>query len=256
MSFESWRAYWDFAREMTRERRYVRSDKADAFLNEVAVTSPSRMRRMKKGSILWRAQPGHSWRYEEQIGDEVPSAFPKERMKPLKDRAREGRVNPKGVPCLYLATTEDTAIAEVRPAVGSYVSAAQFQVSRDLQLMDCSVRAEGMSFYFEEPGEAEREEAVWNYIDRAFAEPTQPSEDIADYVPTQVLAELFRTQGCDGVAYKSSLGSGHNIALFDLDTAELVNCGLYQVRGLTLDYSECDNRYFVTKRPKRSPSRD
>jgi hypothetical protein len=251
MSFRSWRDYWDFAHEITREQRYIRSEKANAFLDEVAATSPSRIRELKKDVILWRAQLGHGWRHESQIDEEVPGAFPEERMKPLPDRAREGRVNAKGVPCLYLATTEDTAIAEVRPAVGSYVSTAQFEVTRDLKIMDCSVNAEGMSLYFEEPSEAEREKAVWNYIDRAFAEPTQPSEEVAEYVPTQVLAELFRTQGCDGVAYKSSLGKGYNVALFDLSAAELINCALYQVRGLTLDYGECDYRYFVGKRFKK-----
>jgi hypothetical protein len=131
------------------------------------------------------------------------------------------------------------------------VSGAQFETVNDLQIMDCSVRAEGLSFYLEEPDEAEREKAVWNYIDRAFAEPTQPSEDVADYVPTQVLAELFRSQGCDGVAYKSSLGKGYNVALFDLNSAELINCALYQVRGVTFDYGQCDNRYFVRKSLKK-----
>jgi hypothetical protein len=32
-------------------------------------------------------------------------AHPLERMKPLKDRAQEGRVNPKGIPCLYAANS-------------------------------------------------------------------------------------------------------------------------------------------------------
>jgi hypothetical protein len=105
MPFESWRDYWDFARETARERRFIRSDRADTFLNEVAATSPSRIRQLKKGTVLWRAQLGHGWRRESQIDDEVPSAFDRERMKPQKDRAKEGRVNAKGVPCLYLATT-------------------------------------------------------------------------------------------------------------------------------------------------------
>jgi len=37
-------------------------------------------------------------------------------MKPLRDRAYEGRVNPKGVPCLYLATDPETAM--MRLALG------------------------------------------------------------------------------------------------------------------------------------------
>src|ERR1039458_6332974 len=36
-------------------------------------------------------------------------------MKPKPEKAKEGRVNPKGIPCLHLATHEDTAMSEVRP---------------------------------------------------------------------------------------------------------------------------------------------
>ncbi len=38
----------------------------------------------------------------------------------------------------------------------------------------------------------------------------------------RVKAGITRS-GFDGVAYRSSLGGGHNIALFDLACAELVN---------------------------------
>jgi len=74
------------------------------------------------------------------------------------------------------------------------------------------------------------------------------SDDTAEYVATQILAELFRREGYDGVAYKSAFGErGFNIALFDLEAAELLNCGLYKVDTLNYRFSEADNPYFVTK---------
>lgn len=83
-------------------------------------------------------------------------------MKPLPHSAREGRVNPKGIPCLYLADDKDTAMAEIRPWVGSYISVGQFKTLRNLNLVDCSVKhAQGLTFYHTEPAPAEREEAVW-----------------------------------------------------------------------------------------------
>lgn len=42
----------------------------------------------------------------------------------------------------------------------------------------------------------------------------------SDYVPTQIIAELIKSLGYDGIAYKSSLANGHNIALFDLESAK------------------------------------
>jgi RES domain-containing protein len=169
-------------------------------------------------------------------------------MKPPADRAQEGRVNPKGIPCLYLATMRETAISEVRPWLGTLVSVAQFRTTRPLRIVDCSVHHARQPLFLEEPSEADREQAVWAHIDRAFSEPTTRSDDTADYVATQILAELFRREGYDGVAYKSAFGEqGFNIALFDLEAAELLNCGLYKIDSLNYRFSEADNPYFVTK---------
>ena len=51
-----------------------------------------------------------------------------------------------------------------------------------------------------------KEKAVWVEIDCAFSHPTTLSDDAADYVPTQILAELFRDTGYDGIVYRSHFG--------------------------------------------------
>ena len=59
--------------------------------------------------------------------------------------------------------------------------------------------------------------AVWSAINEAFSRPVTRSDDVAEYAPTQLLAEAFRTRlGRDGRLYGSNLGKGKNIALFDL----------------------------------------
>jgi len=95
---------------------------------------------MKAGYILWRAQLGHDWREEQQGSEsfEVRAAYPPLRMKPIPDGATDGRANPRGIACLYLATRQDTAVLEVRSLIGSYVSAAQFKVLHDIHLVNCS----------------------------------------------------------------------------------------------------------------------
>ena len=98
----------------------------------------------------------------------------------------------------------------------------------------------------EEPEPAERAKAVWADIDRAFAEPMTRSDNSTDYVPTQIIAELFKREGLDGVGYKSSFGGdGFNLALFDLDAAELINCGLYRVDRVKIEASVAVNPYFI-----------
>jgi hypothetical protein len=167
-------------------------------------------------------------------------------MKPLPHSAHEGRVNPKGIPCLYLATDKETAMAEVRPWIGSSVSAGPFRIARDLTVIDFSVGHDSkFEFYFDEPSPPEREKSVWAQVDRAFSEPASVEPDTANYVPTQVISEFFRKQGLDGVAYKSRLGNGFNIALFDLNAAVLVSCGLYPVKSLTFTFGEPENGYHV-----------
>lgn len=220
--FGSWRDYETFARSVRREARYIFDERTVKFLHTVMVTSEARRRHVPSGKILWRSQHGHGWHTEgdDEFRFEVPAPFPPERMRPLPHSAREGRVNPKGIPCLYLATTKETAMAEVRPWIGSYISVGQFKILRDLELVDCSVEhAKGPIFFLSEnePSPKEREMAVWSAIDNAFSEPVTSEEDAADYVPTQVLAEAFRRHGYDGIIYKSLLGSGHSVALYDLN---------------------------------------
>lgn len=50
--------------------------------------------------------------------------------------ARAGRMNAVGVSVFYGATTEATAMAEVRPPVGSKVVVAKFNIIRDLRLLN------------------------------------------------------------------------------------------------------------------------
>jgi hypothetical protein len=58
-------------------------------------------------------------------------------MKPRPNQASEGRVNPKGIPCLYGATSPNTAVAEVRPWKGELVSVGKFTLCRSVEIIEC-----------------------------------------------------------------------------------------------------------------------
>ena len=253
--FRSHRSYRDFAFSVMKYWRYVRTSEETSFLETVLATSAGKEEAVPKGSILWRAQIGHAWEDVDLGGGEkteVQSPFRPERMKPPRDwlaegRAFEGRVNPKGIPCLYAATHEETAIAEVRPWVGALITVAQLRTCRDLQVMNCTTSDEKIPsiIYLREPEREERERAVWRDIDRGFSEPVTATDDRASYAPTQILAEIFRQSGSGGLAYRSSVGAGHNVALFDLDAAEVINCSLVRITELALKYSQAAEPYFV-----------
>lgn len=215
---------------------------------------------LKQGQILWRAQVGHNWRRElirDANGNEIdffetPAPLERHRMIPLADRAKEGRVNPKGIPCLYLCTDKETAMSEVRPWIGSYVSVAQLTILKDLLLIDCS-NEDRPNFYVTsldpskpsgEPSPDIREKNAWAFIQQAFSEPVMRNDDTADYAPTQVLAETFRSSGYEGIVYQSKLGKGKNVAIFDLSQADIVDCHLFEVKSLKFGFSMAANPYF------------
>lgn len=245
-AFPSWRSYWTFAAEVSHRWRYLQSDETRRFLRLVATQAKDRAVVVDAGRRFHRAQKAvHGW-FDQNLGEEVDGPALPERMSPLPGVATEGRVNPKGIPCFYMANDEHTAMAEVRPWIGSKVSVGLFRTIRDLRLVDCTRDADRVSIHFEEPDADARTAAVWSHIARAFREPVTREDDRADYAPTQIIAETFRAEGFDGVAYRSGFGTDRfNVALFDLDATELEMCSIYEIRDVTLNFKMADNPYYV-----------
>lgn len=249
MGFKSWKSYLDFSYSVRNKNRYILDDDCKEFLDSILGSCQDRIREIKSGSILWRSQNGHSYNpiYSgDIIVDEEPTAFAANRMRPLTDSASDGRANPKGIPCLYVATTKDTAMSEVRPWLGSIISTAQFKVTRNLKIVDFSVEhGNEHQFFLAEPTEEKKIKSVWSHIDNAFSKPTLVFDLKSDYAPTQIIAEIIKSKGYDGIAYKSSLADGHNIALFDLYSAKLINCSAYETTRIKFDFKQIEDPYFV-----------
>lgn len=238
--FKSWRDYWNFSANVKLYNRYVHKAQTKKFLRTVADTSKSRKAKLKERTILWRAQLG----YDLDQNDN-PIQFSLKRMFPIANRAREGRANPKGIPYLYLATDKNTAVSEVRPGVGSFVSVAKFITKSDLLLIDCSNdQIENRLIYLFEPDDSTKELEVWSDINLAFSTPVNPTEDTADYAPTQILADLFKAEGYNGIIYKSSLAEGKNIVLFDIKVADSNYCELHEVQSVKIKSKVCTNPSF------------
>ncbi len=253
--FASWKSYSKFANRVRKHRRYVWDAEVKAFLDTILATVRDRDRTLNKGFPLYRAQ--HEVIYEEHDDRLEILAHNVDRMKPQRDRAREGRTNPVGIPVLYLATSVQTAISEIRPWIGSEVSVAQFGISRDLKAIDLSIgHGESMldlmtraELFGDEVSNAEKKEkAVWNQVDNAFSRPISVSDDTADYVPTQILAELFYANGYEALIYRSQFGKeGFNIALFDIKDAELISAAPYQVTAIEVKHKEIGSRYLAVR---------
>jgi hypothetical protein len=223
-----------------RESRYLLNIEAAAFIEAVKDTMLSRASFIGENDCgYWRAQVDHkTWDGYDREGnpDSCPEPFSSERMKPTHEFASHGRANPKGIPYLYLSNSKETAMAEMRPWKDALISCAQFKTTRQLRIIDCSVRVGEIFSPATSP--EERTRSIWRDIDNAFSKPIATSDEHVKYVPTQILAELFKTSGFDGVTYKSSLGEGFNTALFDLDAANVFNRQLFQVTGIHYSFDE------------------
>lgn len=169
------------------------------------------------------------------------------RMVPLSDRATEGRVNAKGIPCLYLATEPHTAMSEVRPWPNATLTLAKFHLRKHLRLVNCAEHTLTIPLGIE-INTRKWTSVVWGAINDSFSRPVSPSDNIADYAPTQVLAEAFRRCGYDGIVYRSSLGKGLNVAIFDCAVAKVGERYLCHVESLEYSFS---NPIKTPKRTKR-----
>ena len=62
------------------------------------------------------------------------------------------------------------------------------------------------------------------------------------------LLNYSKTRGSEGSLIKAIEEDGWRyFALFDIDAADLINCGLYKVNNIELEFSEQDTPYFVSK---------
>lgn len=122
--------------------------------------------------------------------------------------ATSGRMNAQGIPVFYGATTPDIAIAEVRPAVGSYVVVAKFMPLKPLRILEMSaldklVQASGSLF---DP-DTEEKVSTASFLRKLSRKLTLPVSGNADneYLITQAVAE-YLSGACelDGLSFKST----------------------------------------------------
>jgi hypothetical protein len=254
-TFEGFFDYLKFVVLVKNTNRYRFYPWGEKFLETLLFTCESRKFVVQKGTFFWRSQLGKAeprkvvWE-EGVYDDHKPFPYAADRMKPRIGMAPEGRVNPKGIPYLYLSTDRDTAMSECRPWLQSDISVGRFQTARDLSLVDFTkdtytpVTISDLPKKKTDPKFIEK--VIWGQINEAFMEPVQRSDQTADYSPTQVIAEFLKSKEFDGIKYKSAFGEGHNIALFDLHSVEMTHCWLYCAKRISYLFEPVQDAYYAT----------
>jgi hypothetical protein len=138
--FPNIKSFKEFVEKIRFSNRYFFDGEIKAFFKALIGTRGSRVKKCNIGTIFWRAQQGFNLKNETNnngISKELKIPFEHDRMIPFRKKAKGGRANPSGIPHLYLATTKETAMAEVRPWLGSIISLATFKTTKELSIIDC-----------------------------------------------------------------------------------------------------------------------
>jgi RES domain-containing protein len=214
-----------FCNGLRYENRFTLSEESEGFIFKLLEYAEKyKTINFKKGRGFFRARK-HEINQSE--------AFPLDEMSaPPKGYASHGRLNPKGIPYLYLASNSLTAVSEVRPWVGGKATVAEFELVKDVSLVNFSAR-----FFQNVPKEEKYEgkERSWKeVIAWMFSAPFDPRDDTA-YVPTQYLSERIKGLGYDGIICDSPLNpNGYNVTLFDPTSAEPRSRQLARVQSIKI----------------------
>jgi hypothetical protein len=187
-------------------------------------------------SLIVKAGPGHkikslhrarTFQHDEALKMAL-SDPEKELGPPPTDKALAGRMNAKGISVFYGANLADAAIAEVRPPVGSKVLVAEFELLRELRLLDLTrfneidPIAQRSIFDTSTLTKAQRQKFI-SKLEAELVKPVMPDHSDDGYLVTQVIADYLSMHpelDLDGVIYRSIQFSSKgvqplNIALFN-----------------------------------------
>jgi hypothetical protein len=135
--FKDVQVWQQFVVGLKRENRYMLSEESAKFLElliEYAIKHKSI--KIPGGTHLFRARINDGFERSKPIAIEHMGA-------PPIHLAGHGRLNPRGIPYLYLASERLTAVSEVRPWVSCDITVAEFVLSADCKFINFSTKHMG-----------------------------------------------------------------------------------------------------------------
>ncbi len=186
------------------------------------------------GTAFHRARRGFvAGRYGDRTpfrGDDISAPPP--------EKALPGRANVQGQRVLYCADQERTAVAEVRPPRGFYVSVATVVLKREARIFDLTKEIEQLNpFIGESLGWHVEIRSLLEAFGEEMSRPLERDDDRMHYIPCQKLADFIRDARYDGVRYPSALDpAGTNVVLFDPGIAEVTEPRLVRITESHFDY--------------------
>lgn len=152
--------------------------------------------------------------------------------------ASPGRANPKGISYLYTADKIETVIAELRPYKSALISIVEINAKQNLNLVSLNVQKNIISPLQFSGSLLEGVETIQllSKLVTDLSKPVAPENSEIDYLPTQFLAELIKSEGYDGFIFKSALGHGDNIVIFNEENVERISMEYYEVNMISYNF--------------------
>jgi hypothetical protein len=184
------------------------------------------------GAVFYRVR----WDSEGKTYDSPADLGP-----PPEKFAGQSRMSAAGIPMMYMAANEDTALAETRDSQGGAASFATFRIIEPVRVLEM-VNIPGVPSILAAGGQRRRDNLKFLFefkmdISRSIE---RDKKIHYEYSPTQVVTEYFRRafqtsdgKVVEGVAYPSSRGDGDNVVLFFDRT---------NVKGVADDYLPTNGR--------------
>jgi hypothetical protein len=208
----------DFCKEIISENRFFPRNKIDLELLSELLSSQNYS--LLPDETLYRARIAEK-------GKRIP---PHKMGKPPAEKSIHGRANPRGIPYLYLASDPDTAIKEIRPHLNDKVSVGKFKSLESLRLVDLrNPKIESPFLHGENLEFLVVHLDYLRILGSEISKPVDKNDPELEYLPLQYLCEFIKNTGYDGVAYKSSMGEGYNLAIFDDRKLKCTRTTLYDV---------------------------
>jgi hypothetical protein len=141
---------------------------------------------------------------------------------PPAERARAGRMNAEGVVVFYGATDYETALAEMRPAIGGITAVITMETTKRVRLLDFtrlkkSISSTELSYLQPDFPEQAQRRRFLRRLHKLISQPIVPGRE-SEYVITQTMAEHLahvHEPPFDGVLFGSVQRSdGVNVVLF------------------------------------------
>ena len=184
--------------------------------------------------------------------------FPSREMGPPEHhQASAGRAQPVGAALLYLADCAATAVSEVKPDVGEYLTVGVFKSKAEhpLRVLDLS------RFSINILDAHHRELSTLFRLSRyAFSSPVHP-DDPKKYQAQAYFVQRVRDMGYDGIGYESvTRKKGRCFAFFDADKFRCSQTQIHQVLSVSVEsertrFSKVEKEYLTDQKAKQKSKR-